>query len=70
MSIQLKMGLAIDAYKGGSPRLAVSLLREAADLIEKEADLWDAYRFDADGLKEHQESRADDVRYEDIDDRD
>lgn len=70
MSIQLKMGLAIDAYKAGSPRTAITLLREAADLIEKEADDWGAYRFDADGMKEHQESRVDDVRYEDIDDRD
>lgn len=69
MSIQLKIGLAGDAYRNGSPRLAIALLREAADMIQAYLPR-EISEEDENGLKEHQESRVDDVRYEDLDDRD
>lgn len=49
---------ALVAYAKGEPRLAATLLRNAAEMIDAEADAYDAYRFDADGLADHQCARS------------
>lgn len=62
MSIQLKIRLAGDAYRNESPRTAIALLREAADMIEaylpRETTKIDA--IDADGWADHMRSMVDD----------
>lgn len=49
---------ALCTYTQGSPREAAAILRKFADTIDAEADAHDAYRFDADGLADHQRARS------------
>ena len=49
---------AMVLYAAGEPRAAVDVLRKAADMIEAETDAYDADRFDADGLRDHQRART------------
>ena len=49
---------AMVLYASGEPRAAVQMLRDIADKIEAETDAYDADRFDADGLRDHQRART------------